>query len=382
MTTVAARPGPADLGAPVRLPWSHLLASWLIARLLTAVLLVVASPLMAALHQRRSRHAHGLLGWDASWYDRIATGGYDPLPRLGLRFFPLVPALARGFGVLLLGHPGLALLLLANGAALLLGVLVHRLAVRCGLGARAAVRAVWATALAPAGFVLVMGYAEPVWACLVAGFLLALLDRRWQPAAALGALAALSRPTGVLIVIPAAVELVRHRDLALHDLRRRDLRPLLPVVAPAAALLAWLAVVGARYGDPLLPFRAQADQSLRGGLLVDPLPVVADGLRALPADVLPVVTHLPWVLLSLLLLAVAARRLPLSLTLYAAASLALALTAARFSSYERYAGTTVPLLLAAGAATRHRLPRWGLTTAAVATFSTYAVLALAGTATP
>lgn len=364
---------PHRLPTPYRgLPWVHLLSSWVVARVVVGLAVWWARPVAETLHQPRSRHAMGLLGWDASWYDRIAHDGYAHLPRLGLRFFPLLPLLARGLGTILLGHPGLALLLLANGAALLLAVLVHRLALQSGLGPDAAVRAVWAVSLAPAAFVLVLGYAEPVWACLVAGCLLALRDRRWALAAALALLAATARPTGVLLVVPAVVEALRHR------------RPgaLLAALAAVAGLGSYLAWVGARFGDPLLPFTVQADPSLRGGLLVDPLPGLRDGLLALPDTVVPVVAHLPWVLLALLLLATGTRRLPLSFTAYSAASLALALTAAKLGSFERYAGTTVPLLLAASVVTRPRLPRAALAAAGVLTGATYAALALGGSATP
>src|SRR5262245_5716025 len=63
----------------------------------------------------------GLLGWDASWYRDIAAGGYHALPREGLRFFPLVPLLARAVAVVPGVDAGLGLLIVSNLSALALG---------------------------------------------------------------------------------------------------------------------------------------------------------------------------------------------------------------------------------------------------------------------
>ena len=97
-------------------PWPDLLASWLTARIVVGVSLLLVRYLQQELQSRDGFHLRtvSLLGWDAAWYDRIATSGYDSQQPQALRFFPLVPLLARGFGTLLGGHPGLALLLLAN----------------------------------------------------------------------------------------------------------------------------------------------------------------------------------------------------------------------------------------------------------------------------
>ena len=51
----------------------------------------------------RKPMAKRLLAWDAAFYADIAHGGYDAVPRAGLRFFPLVPLLARAVAVVLRG---------------------------------------------------------------------------------------------------------------------------------------------------------------------------------------------------------------------------------------------------------------------------------------
>ena len=67
-------------------------------------------------------------------------------------------------------------------------------------------RATWLLALAPAAFVLVMGYTEATTIALAVGMFLALRSKRWWVAAGLGVLVGLSRPSGFLLALPALIE--------------------------------------------------------------------------------------------------------------------------------------------------------------------------------
>src|SRR5206468_2888017 len=148
----------------------------------------------------------GLMSWDADWYRRIATHGYGGLPQRTLRFFPLHPLLGKILSLPLAGHVDWALLLIANAFALVLGALVHRLVMVEKDDSRLAARAAWLIALSPPAFVLVMGYSEPLALSLAVACFLALRSQHWGWAAAAGLLAALTRPVGVLLMIPALVE--------------------------------------------------------------------------------------------------------------------------------------------------------------------------------
>ena len=55
---------------------------------------VVSNLRVSSAAARGAAHA-GLLSWDASWYERIAARGYGRLGHQALRFFPLLPVLAR-----------------------------------------------------------------------------------------------------------------------------------------------------------------------------------------------------------------------------------------------------------------------------------------------
>ena len=331
--------------------WWPVLGAWLTAR----VIVLGALALAGDLHRRTSAGGRfdSLVGWDAAWYHDIASSGYARIPHQGLRFFPEFPLLARGLATLPGVSVGTALVVLANGFALLYGLLLHRLAIREGFGPAVAARLVWVAALAPAGFVLVMGYAEPLSGCLITGIALAVRARRWWPAALLGLLAGALRPTGVTVTILVMVEASRH----LGTVPWRELAGrLAAAAAPTLGLLSYLLWVRQRFGSMLEPFRVQTSGQLRGAAFVNPGIAMRIAVRGLVAGHLPSeAVHLFWVLLCLGLLVLCARRLPVSFTALSACIVLLGMTARSLQSYERYAASAVPLLLAAALVP---VPRW------------------------
>ena len=74
----------------------------------------------------------GLVGWDAAWYHDIAHGGYGDVAKVGLRFFPLFPMLARAVSWVPGVDSGLAVVLLSNISAFAVGMLVFEFARREG----------------------------------------------------------------------------------------------------------------------------------------------------------------------------------------------------------------------------------------------------------
>lgn len=359
-------PAPADLrarqGARGRLaeavdalraqPWRPVLLSFLAARVVVGLALVVAELLRA---QDPDLREDDLLGWDAAWYHRIAEQGYADLDREGVRFFPLLPLMARVLG-LVVGDAGIALLLLSNGLAIVFALLLHRLALREGLGREVADRAVWVAAFVPAGFVHVMGYTETTYGVLVCGLLLAARERRWVVVLALGVLVGLLRPPGVVLAPVVLVEALRGlgggglagllaglRALGPRELALRALAVAGPVLGFASYLL-WSGLV---LGDPLLPLQEQTHPGRRGGTFINPLVLTLKTLRGLPqGEVTGASVHLLWAGVALALLVVVVKRLPLSHAVLTGLTLVLALTARNMSSFERYAASAAPLLLA------------------------------------
>ena len=325
----------------------------------------------------------GLLGWDASWYREIARHGYDGVAKEGLRFFPFVPLLAR-IGSWLPGvSVRLALLLVANACALAVGVLVYELMRGEGRSEAVARRAVWIVYLAPPAFVLVMGYAEATLMTATLVALLALRRQRWWIAAIAGVIAGLTRPVGVLLVVPALVEAFGARNAPKRD------HPVGDYVARGAAVIGSLVGTGAylvwaehRSGDLLYPLRVQQASARRGGW-VDPFRAVWRAARdAASGDHLSAGIHVFTVVVLVALIVVLWRRWAVSFAAYATVATVVALSARNLDSLERYSLSTVPLVVAAaelvGGGTRERVALVALG----ATLVAFSVLAFTGVLVP
>lgn len=356
---------------------------WVVARVLVALSVLVAHLVVNHVQPSGPSIAghvgRGILGWDAEWYRNIAAHGYERLPAVGLRFFPLLPALARGLGWVLLGQVGLALLLVANAASLAYGALLHRLCLVETGDAAFARRAVWVAALVPSGFVLAWGYAEGLAGALAVGAFLGLRGRRWGWAAAAGLLAGLTRPVGVLLALPAAIEAAR--GVGAAGWRERAARAG-AVGAPFAGAGLYLAWVGVRFGDPLLPFTVQAGPRFRGEL-TNPLVALWRAWIDLP-DLDPRANglHAPWATLAIVLVVLTFRRWPLSYFAFAGATVLVALSAARLGSFERYAFGAFPLVLTIAALARRPAAERAVLVAGGVAMTVYGTMALLGAYVP
>jgi hypothetical protein len=350
------------------------LPSWLAARALVGVSLVVAEVVADKLvpGQHLVQLDRHLLGWDAGWYEAIADHGYGHIAHEALRFFPLYPYLGRIVGIVLLGHVGAALLIIANAFALVAGILLHRLALHETGDAAFARRGAWFLALFPGAFVLAWGYSEPLLLAAAIGTFLALRNQRWWVAAALGAAAGLSRPLGILLVAPALIEVARGwRTVPGREWIARAAA----VVGSLAGTGAYLLFTGLRFHDFRAPMRTQ--EAFRGNA-VDPITRIGHGIGDLfGPQRLGDGLHLPFALAFVVLLVVVARRLPASYTVFAALGLVVALSAENLNSLERYGLNAFPLVLGLAFLTsEERVERLALTVAAggIAALSTLALL--------
>jgi hypothetical protein len=316
-----------------------------IAMLLLARFLV--GHLHLAAHQAHVRSHQGLLAWDADWYRRIALHGYAHVPLRSLRFFPAFPLLA--WPGVVAGSAGVStlLLLLANGGALVLGGLLHRVALEETGDEALARRAAWLVALMPPAFVMVMGYTEPLAVSLAVVAVLAARRGRWWWAGVAAVLYGAMRPIGLLLAVPLGVEALRH--VWALDGRRLLARAAAVLAAPAGAGL-YLGWVGLRFGDGLLPYRAQQIKGLRGPT-ENPLVVLGHVLQRLSVGDIGKQLHYPWVVLALIALVAMARRWPLSYSAFALATLAAALASYNLNSIERYLWGCFPFVLVLAGAT-------------------------------
>ena len=329
--------------------------------------------------ERPVQLGQGLFAWDAAFNRDIAEDGYASLPRSALRFFPLYPLFGRALGFVLVHHTAFALLVIANGSALLFGALLHRLALRETGDRGLAHRAAWFAAVFPVAMVLVMGYAEATFLVFAVGAFLALRSSRFLPAAGLGALAALTRPAGLLLIVPAALEAARGwRGQPLRNLVTRAAA----VVAPAVGMGAYLAWVGHTDGDAFLPLRLQSDPSRRGGF-DDPFTRSIEAVGDLiDGDRFGSGLHVVWAAVFVALLVVLIRRFPASYSWYAGVSLVVLLSARNLDSFERYAMSTFPFLLALAMVTRPQEAERAAISLSAAGLVGYSVLAFFGVYVP
>ncbi len=212
----------AERAAAARDVWRALWTSRLLVWIAGAVAVATLGfgPLRHAFNPPGLTRGFGWLGdllaapvarWDAAWYLVIAHYGYRP--ELGsftasrTAFFPLYPLGVRVMSDL--GSPPLAAGVLLSMTALAAGLYgLHRLTTlevaRLALpaGGEVARLVVLLTAFAPMAFYFSAVYSESLYLALSIGVFLCARRGRWASAAALGVLAAATRSTGVLLVVP------------------------------------------------------------------------------------------------------------------------------------------------------------------------------------
>ncbi len=363
------------------------LAQWLVARAIVLGALALAHLVVSRAHITNAgvvyRVHTGLLGWDAGFYETIARVGYGPHFHQTVRFFPLVPLATRTLAYLPGVGDGVALLVVANACSLVATALLAVLARRETGDQALARRAVWLICLAPPAFVFVMGYAESTLLLLSVACFLAIRPRlghnpRWCWAAVFGLGAALTRPLGVLLFIPIAIEGVRWWRASQPTQR---LALVVAALAPLAGVVIFLAWARAATGDFLLPLRVQSEAGHHGGLS-DPISTLAHDARGVLHHHFGTALHVPWVVLVLALLVVCWRCWPASYAGFATAVVVVAISGTNLDSFERYALSAFPLALVGATLTRSgRVERCVLTLAA-AGLAGYALLAFLNISVP
>ncbi len=155
--------------------------------------------------------------WDTIWYSKIATEGYADDVRVV--FAPLYPLLMRAVSLVTAGNVVAAGLVISSIAALASFILLYHLA-RELADERAARRALLFLAAFPTAFYLFAAYTEAVFLAFILGAFLCMRRRQWWATGILGALAAMTRTQGVLVLLPFAVAFWfqwRHNEIRLRQ---------------------------------------------------------------------------------------------------------------------------------------------------------------------
>ena len=202
--------------------------------------------------------AETFAAWDSGWYFDIAQRGYywSPSGQSSLAFFPLYPMLMRalawpfGGSDRALWTAGIAL----SYACLFLGLTVlHRLS-ETTLGDReAARRTVLYVAVFPFAYFFTQVYTESLFLLTSVSAVAAAAASRWGWAGLLGALAALTRPNGVLVAVPLGLLALAGRPRLTELARRAAALALVPLGLAAFCAFSWRLS-----GDPLGWLHAQA----------------------------------------------------------------------------------------------------------------------------
>jgi hypothetical protein len=357
---------------------AEVLPPWVVCRVIVGAALAVAHFDVDRTHPRAggvvARVRQGLLGWDAGWYEAIARHGYVALGHASLRFFPLVPVVVRAVAVLPGVSDGTALIVVANLASLVATALLVLLVRRETGDGKLARRTIWLLSLAPPAFTYVMGYAEAPLLVFTVGCFLALRSPRgprWWWAAAMGYLAALTRPLGVVLVLAVAVELVRWWVRTRGPGR---LGGVVALLAPLAGLSTFLAWSGEVLGDALLPLRVQTQAGHHGGLS-DPFGTLVHDATGLVHHHVGTALHVPWAVVAVALLVVCWCRLPASYSLFATGVVIAALSGTNLDSFERYALSAFPLVWGASLLTASRRVEIVVLSLSGAALLAYALLA-------
>jgi len=188
--------------------------------------------------------------YDACWYVAIAERGYrESVGPSDMRaaFFPLFPALIATVTPLV-RIPLVAGLIVANTCYLIFLTLLWRI-VRLDWTIDVARRALWIYLLFPSAFFLSGAYSESLLLMLTAGSVLMVRQRRWLHAGALAGFATLSRPIGLVAVVPILAEYFATRRGPCGERSWQPLaQGLVPVLVAGVGYLcfAWWA-----FGDPL-----------------------------------------------------------------------------------------------------------------------------------
>jgi hypothetical protein len=177
--------------------------------------------------------------WDACWYTKIATYGYETGEQ-STNFWPLFPLLTGIAGRLLLSSMALGGLLV-SGVAYVAAMTGLRRLVSVDLDDETAASAVIAISVFPTAFFFFAPFTESLFLALAVWSILGARRRLWLLAGLAALLAALTRIQGVFLVLPLAWEAFeawRAADRRPSAGGRSSLDAILPGAAAACAPIA------------------------------------------------------------------------------------------------------------------------------------------------
>jgi Gpi18-like mannosyltransferase len=201
-------------------------------------------------------------GW---FYRSIWLNGYSRSgasgPAPDWAFFPLYPLTVKAAAFT--GEFALDAMIVSNVAVLIALLLLGAVAVRAGLTEEDAQRAIVYLAFFPTSYFFALPLTESLFLALSLGAVLAAQSERWPLAGSIGALAALTRFAGILLVPVLAI-------LYLQQNKRLDRRVSWLLLAPCGTI-AFMAYLRYRTGDALAFIHAQVNWARSSTWFWEPL---------------------------------------------------------------------------------------------------------------
>lgn len=310
------------------------------------------------------KFAETFAAWDSGWYFDIAQRGYyyNPDGQSSIPFFPLYPLLMRAAAWPFGGTDRalwIAGVVISYVSFFLALVLLHRLTERVAGTREAARRAVLYVAVFPFSYFFSRVYTESLFLLVTVAAVYAAVSSRWRLAGFFGALAALTRPNGLLIVVPLGI-------LALQSgtTWRERLQYVSPLVAAPLGFGLYCGFVYHLTGDPF----AWLDAQKHWGYSVGNRPwaalqqlletMEARGLYhylATEREGIYASIHALVALTFIALTPSVFRRLGVAMGSYVAIGLLVPLTGNALEGLGRYAATLFPVFILLGTITSQRI---------------------------
>lgn len=308
--------------------------------------------------------------WDSGWHLSIVEHGYslaDTGEFANIVFFPLYALLVKIVGVFLLGNYGVAGWLVSSAALAVAVVFLNRLVTQ--FHPRTDARIVLVALLVfPTAFFFNAVYTESLFLLLSVASIYYARKERWWVACAIGILAALTRVTGVLLVLPLAWEYARANDFKCSKMVKADA---LATALPALGLGAFFSFHYFAFGNFFLFFSIQKVWGRAFAFNPDHFHFFTH----------PAVTNFGldvfFAALGLGAALFVAFRMRASYGLYMLATIAVALASGTTMSIGRYILVLFPMYIAF-AQIRNEYIRWGWLFFSVLLFALYTILFVHG----
>ncbi|BAI60722.1 conserved hypothetical protein [Methanocella paludicola SANAE] len=277
--------------------------------------------------------------WDSVNYIDIAQYGYfipvDRTKMANYAFFPLYPLLMRILDTVL-NDPALSGFIISSVCLLIACFYLYRI-VGLDSDERTAMRSIKYLFLFPTAFVLSGILTESLFLALSLACLYYAKKGNWIFTGALGFFTALTRPYGVIIILPVLYEYLRSKEFKLQNIRADALYMLLiPAGISAYALYCYYLM-----GDPLAFVHVQ---SAWGGHLVNP--IMELGYRLITPASTEVLFGACFTLIALIVMLLSYKKVGFSLWLYGLLLILIPLsTPSSAWSMARYVVLAFPLFI-------------------------------------